>query len=78
LERWIRGIRQECSNHLILFSEKALKKAIAEYVTHFHQERPHQGLGSKIIQPEFEHPNGAGEIKCRKRLGGLLNYREAA
>jgi putative transposase len=80
LERWIRGVREECLNHLILFSESALKTAIAEYVTHFHTERPHQGLDNKIIQPEFENPHRAAEIKCRKRLGGLLRYyyREAA
>jgi hypothetical protein len=53
---------------------------IEEYLAHFHLERPHQGLDNKFIQPEFEHPNPAGEIKCRKRLGGLLKYyyREAA
>jgi hypothetical protein len=68
LERWIRGIREECLNHLILFSEKALQKAISEYVMHFHTEPPHQGLGNKIIKPEFERPNREGEIKCRKRL----------
>jgi putative transposase len=80
LERWIRGIREECLNHLILFSERALKTAIAEYVMHFHMERPHQGLGNKIIAPEFENVNTAGAVICRKRLGGLLKYyyREAA
>ena len=74
LERWIRGIREECLNQLILFSESGLKRAIAEYVTHFHTERPHQGLGNKIIAPEFEHSSRAGEVNCRKRLGGLLKY----
>ena len=70
--RWIRGIREECLDHLILFSEASLRKVVEEYVAHFHRERPHQGLGNKIIEPEFEPPNRAGEIKCRKRLGGLL------
>jgi transposase InsO family protein len=80
LERWVRGIREECLNHLILFSESVLKTTIAEYVTHFHTERPHQGLGNKIIEPQFENPSKAGEVRCRKRLGGLLKYyyREAA
>jgi transposase InsO family protein len=80
VERWIRGIRGECLDHLILFSESALRKAIAQYVTHFHQERPQQGLGNKIIEPEFDNPDRTGEIQCRTRLGGLLKYyyREAA
>ena len=37
-------------------------------------ERPHQSLDHKIITPEFENPMTAGEIQCRSRLGGLLNY----
>ena len=80
LERWIKGIREECLNHLILFSEGALRRAIENYVVHFHHERPHQGLGNKILAPEFENGSRAGEMKCRKRLGGLLKYyyREAA
>jgi putative transposase len=54
--------------------------AISEYVIHFHTERPHQGLENRIIQPEFENGSRAGEVRCRKRLGGLLKYyyREAA
>jgi hypothetical protein len=49
-------------------------------VLFFHMERPHQGLGNKIIAPEFENVNTAGAVICRKRLGGLLKYyyREAA
>ena len=64
----------------MLFSESGLRTAIAEYVRHFHTERPHQGLGDKIIAPEFENSSRAGEVNCRKRLGGLLKYyyREAA
>jgi len=80
LERWIRSIREECLNHLILVSEGALRRAIEQYVAHFHAERPHQGLGNQIIAPEFVDGSGAGEVKCRKRLGGLPRYyyRDAA
>ena len=80
LERWKRSIREECLNHLILFSERGLRMAISEYVIHFHTERPHQGLENQIIEPEFENGSRAGEVRCRKRLGGLLKYyyREAA
>ena len=74
LERWIRGIREECLDHLILFSEAFRREVVGEYVAHFHRERPHQGLGNEIIEPEFEPLNRAGEIQCRKRFGGLLNY----
>ena len=44
-----------------------------------HRERNHQGLGNRIIEPEFGTA-GEGEGGCRERLGGLLryHYRDAA
>ena len=44
-----------------------------------HEERPHQGLGNKLIAPKTK-VIGTGEITCRERLGGLLKFydREAA
>lgn len=43
-------------------------------------ERNHRGLGNKIIRPEFAELPSAGEIRCRKRLGGTIRYyhRQAA
>ena len=42
----------------------------------YHTERPHQGIGNVIIDPQ---PQGKGEIVCHERLGGLLkSYRRAA
>jgi len=56
------------------------KHALAETETFYNQERPHQGLGNKIIQVEFNRPSTDGTIVCNSRLGGMLNYyyREAA
>jgi hypothetical protein len=46
---------------------------------HYHEERPHQGLGNELIAPKTRVIR-TGQIKCRERLGGLLKfyYREAA
>jgi putative transposase len=80
-ERWVRSIKEEALSRLILFGEHALWHVLTEYVTHFHQERPHQGKGNVILMP-FRPPNQRrdGPIQCRERLGGLLKYyaREAA
>jgi hypothetical protein len=48
-------------------------------VDHYHEERPHQGLGNEIITPQAK-VIGTGTLKCRERLGGVLKfyYREAA
>ena len=47
---------------------------------HYHSERNHQGLESRIIHPEESVGRSIGNIKKRSRLGGFLNYyyRDAA
>ena len=47
---------------------------VGQFLLHYHQERNHQGLGNKIIEPNEEVGRGHGEIECRERLGGLLRY----
>jgi putative transposase len=46
---------------------------------HYHEERPHQGLGNELIARKTT-VIGTGPIKCRERLGGLLKFydRDAA
>ncbi len=76
VERFIRTIKHECLNKMLIFGEKHLRYCISEFVIHYHTERPHQGIGNNIIDPQ---PQGDGEIVCHERLGGLLkSYRRAA
>jgi transposase InsO family protein len=73
-ERFVRSIKESCLDGMVLVGESSLRRATSEFVFHYHAERNHQGLGNKIIRPEFaEFPN-EGAIICRKRLGGLLRY----
>ena len=67
-------------DQLILFGDSSLRRAISEFVLHYHHERNHQGLENQIIHPEFPEFPAHGTINCRDRLGGLLcyYYREAA
>jgi hypothetical protein len=51
-----------------------LRRALTEVEIFYNQERPHQGIGNKIILPNEEDLAGRGVIDCRSRLGGLLNY----
>ena len=72
-ERFVRSIREECLDRLILFGERRLHHVIDEYVAHYHRERNHQGLGNELIAPQGEHRSGT-QVYCRERLGGLLHY----
>ena len=74
LERFMRSIKSECLERMIFFGENSLRRAIREYLAHYHGERNHQGLDNKIIDPGAGVGKIAGRIECRERLGGLLRY----
>ena len=74
MERYIRSLKEECLNRMILFGENSLRKAIQEFLFHYHAERNHQGLNNKLIEPENEIGHTNGRIECRERLGGMLRY----
>ena len=76
-ERWVRWVKEEVLSRLILFGERALRHALNEYVTHYHEERPHQGKDNVILLPTSRLKKGnGGPIHCRERLGGLLKFYE--
>jgi putative transposase len=72
-ERFVRSIREECLDRLILFGERRLLRALDEFVAHYHGERNHQGLGNALITPTTARAGGT-QVRCRDRLGGLLRY----
>jgi len=73
-ERFVRSIKHECLNRLVILGEAHLRHAIREYMVHFHKERNHQGLDSALIDPGPEVGRQEGRILCRPRLGGLLRH----
>ena len=48
-------------------------QTIAQFVAHYHEEGNHQGLGNELIDAA-PPVDGGRRIRCRERLGGLLNY----
>jgi len=73
-ERWVKSVKEECLSKLILFGERSLRRALAEYVAHFHAERNHQGKGNILLFPQRRGTYREGPVQCRERLGGLLRY----
>ena len=76
----MRSVKEEALERMVFVGETMLRRATRKYLLHYHEERNHQGLANKIIQPGDEVGSRDGEILCRERLGGLLRYyhREAA
>ena len=66
------SIKSECLWRMIFFGEASLRRAIAQYLDHYHAERAHQGLGNDRIENHEATPEG--EIRCRERLGGILKH----
>ena len=78
-ERFVRSIKQECLSRLIFLSERHLGTTLSTFVDYYRHRRNHQGIENKLIEPPENLPT-VGRIRCRKDLGGMLNYyyREAA
>ena len=74
IESFIKTFRRECLDHLILSSDEQLRYIVREFLLYYNHERPHSGLGGKLIDPWPQDEDG--EIVMFSRLGGLLkSYR---
>ena len=73
-ERFVRSIKSECLAQIIPLGERHLRNAVAEYIEHYHAERNHQGLGNQLILWPRDDAPAEGNVECRERLGGLLQY----
>lgn len=67
-ERFVKSIKHECLNRMVIFSEPMLQHVVKEYMVHYHEDRNHQGIDSNIIKPNFENS------EPRNQLGGLLKF----
>ena len=38
---WVGSVKEECLSKVILFGERSLRRALSDYVDHFHTERNH-------------------------------------
>ncbi len=78
-ERWVRSVREECLDQIIVLSERHLRYVLKEYVAYFMKRRPHQRLQQQLPD-RTEEAQATGRIQRRHVLGGLINdyYREAA
>jgi transposase InsO family protein len=72
-ERFVRSIKEECLNRIIPFGERYHRRAVAEFVAHYHRERNHQGLDNELIDGE-PAKGRVRRVRRHQRLGGLLNY----
>jgi transposase InsO family protein len=73
-ERFMRSVRQECLDHLLIFQEKQLQRVLNAYVGYFNQSRPHQGIAQRIPEQRSSVPsaqNAGNKVIALPVLGGL-------
>ena len=77
-ERFVRTVREDCLDHLLVVSRRHLETVLAEYVRHNNEARPHRGLGLEQPLPRSAPcPTRARTIR-RDILGGLIHEYERA
>ena len=75
-ERWVRTVREECLDHLLVYSRRHLETVLAEYVDHYNRARPHRGL-QPTPSPCHETLN-RGEVRRHDVLGGIIHEYDRA
>jgi transposase InsO family protein len=73
-ERFVRSIKEECLNRMIFVGQASLRRAVSQFIEHYHEERNHQGLGNRLIRPCSADAANDGSIRRRQRPGGILNF----
>jgi hypothetical protein len=82
-ERWVRTVRAECLDWLLIVNRRHLEQVLRIYVQHYNRHRPHRAL--ELVAPSppagltMLNDEGHGAVRRRDLLGGLLHeYRPAA
>jgi putative transposase len=79
-ERWVRTVRNECTDRMLLYDERHVRSVLGKYVDHYNEHRPHQSRRQR--PPDHDDHTVTpmqGRIHRRKVLGGLINeYHRAA
>ena len=72
VERWIGSARRDLLDHVIVLDENHLLRLLREYVTYYHNDRTHLGLGKDTpMQRGIEPPDKGATILALPRVGGL-------
>jgi len=81
-ERWVRTVRDECLDWLLIFARRQLERVLRTYVHHYNRQRPHRALDLDAPAPIRELvPSlraGPRTVRREDRLGGLLHEYDLA
>ena len=75
-ERWVRSVRTECLDHLLILGRRHLERVLCGYVAHYNAERPHRSLALAAPAREPPPPTEASPplaVHRRDVLSGVLH-----
>jgi putative transposase len=85
VERFNQSIQDECLDQFVILGERHFNHLVIEWLEHYHTERPHQAMENEPLnqpkkrrQPKKEHGPidelivPLAQVRCKRRLGGLL------
>jgi putative transposase len=79
-ERWVRTVRTDCLDHLLIFGRRHLERLLRLYVQHYNGHRPHRALDLTPPEPRPEPSAAVLPLQVRRAdlLGGLIHEYKAA
>ena len=74
-ERWVKTVRAECLDWILVLGHRHLNAILREYIGHYNQHRPHRGLdlGVPVPSETAVATPASFRIDCRHVLGGLIH-----
>ena len=74
VERWVRTVREECLDRLLIISERHVRGVLIEYTESYNHRRSHQGIDQRILIALTERRMGtSGPVHYRDVLGGIIH-----
>jgi putative transposase len=82
-KRWVRTVRTECLDWILIWNRHHLERVLTSYVDHYNKARPHRGIDLDMpvpsAKPTFSDVEDIRRIQRVDVLGELIHeYRHAA